>query len=104
MSLIGPRPLLVEYLPLYNAKQKRRHGVRPGITGLAQINGRSFTLLSKKFEYDVWYVEHISFWFDMKIILKTIINVFGRRDIGKGAENMTDIDDLHFTEKLQNRK
>jgi len=104
MSLIGPRPLLVEYLPLYNAKQKRRHGVRPGITGLAQINGRSFTLLSKKFEYDVWYVEHISFWLDLKIIIKTIINVFGRRDIGKGAENMTDIDDLHFTEKLQNRK
>jgi lipopolysaccharide/colanic/teichoic acid biosynthesis glycosyltransferase len=104
MSLVGPRPLVIAYLPFYNEEQRRRHEVRPGITGLAQINGRSFTLLSKKFEYDVWYVEHISFWLDLKIIFKTIINVFGSRDIGKGAENMMDIDDLHFTEKLQNRK
>jgi lipopolysaccharide/colanic/teichoic acid biosynthesis glycosyltransferase len=104
MSLVGPRPLVIDYLPLYNDVQRRRHEVRPGITGLAQINGRSFTLLSKKFEYDVWYVEHISFWLDLKIIFKTIINVFGRKDIGKGAENMMDIDDLHFIEKLQSGK
>jgi lipopolysaccharide/colanic/teichoic acid biosynthesis glycosyltransferase len=79
MSLVGPRPLLVQYLPLYNEEQAKRHLVRPGITGWAQINGRNAISWEKKFEYDVWYVNHVSFLLDIKIILKTIINVF-RRD------------------------
>ena len=72
MSLIGPRPLLVEYLPLYNSRQKRRHEVRPGITGWAQVNGRNAISWEQKFEYDVWYVENISFQLDIKIIALTI--------------------------------
>jgi undecaprenyl phosphate N,N'-diacetylbacillosamine 1-phosphate transferase len=76
MSLIGPRPLLVEYLPLYNEQQKRRHEVRPGITGWAQVNGRNAISWQQKFEYDVWYVDHLSFELDMKIIFMTIQKVF----------------------------
>ena len=72
MSLIGPRPLLPEYLPLYSEEQKKRHFVRPGITGWAQVNGRNAISWEKKFEYDVWYVEHISFSLDIKILFKTI--------------------------------
>lgn len=72
MSLIGPRPLLVEYLPLYNDRQKRRHEVKPGITGWAQVNGRNAISWEQKFEYDVWYVENMSFRLDMKIIAMTI--------------------------------
>ena len=72
MSLIGPRPLLVEYLPLYNSRQKRRHEVRPGITGWAQTNGRNAISWAQKFEYDVWYVENLNFVLDMKIIALTI--------------------------------
>jgi undecaprenyl phosphate N,N'-diacetylbacillosamine 1-phosphate transferase len=81
MSLIGPRPLLVEYLPLYNEKQKRRHEVRPGITGWAQVNGRNAISWQQKFEYDVWYVDHISLSLDLKILLKTIRKVFIREGI-----------------------
>lgn len=76
MSLVGPRPLLVEYLPLYNDVQKRRHEVRPGITGWAQVNGRNAISWEKKFELDVWYVDNMSFWLDMKILLLTIKKVF----------------------------
>ena len=76
MSLIGPRPLLVEYLPLYSSEQKRRHAVRPGITGWAQINGRNAISWQQKFAYDVWYVDHLSFSLDLKIIFKTIKKVF----------------------------
>ncbi|MBF8962547.1 sugar transferase [Pontibacter sp. FD36] len=76
MSLIGPRPLLVEYLPLYNETQRRRHEVRPGITGWAQVNGRNAISWEEKFRYDVWYVDNISFWLDVKIIFKTIGKVF----------------------------
>lgn len=72
MSLIGPRPLLVEYLPLYNSRQKRRHDVRPGITGWAQVNGRNAISWEQKFEYDVWYVENLSFRLDMQIIARTV--------------------------------
>ena len=76
MSLIGPRPLLPEYLSLYNTEQKRRHEVRPGITGWAQVNGRNAISWQKKFEYDVWYVDNISLLLDVKIILKTVLKVF----------------------------
>jgi lipopolysaccharide/colanic/teichoic acid biosynthesis glycosyltransferase len=76
MSLVGPRPLLVEYLPLYNKEQKKRHEVRPGITGWAQVNGRNAISWNQKFEYDVWYVKHLSFALDVKIILLTIAKVF----------------------------
>lgn len=76
MSLIGPRPLLPEYLALYNTEQKRRHEVKPGITGWAQVNGRNAISWQKKFEYDVWYVNNISFVLDVKIILKTVLKVF----------------------------
>lgn len=75
MSLIGPRPLLVSYLPLYNVQQKRRHEVRPGITGWAQVNGRNAISWEKKFEYDVYYVDHLSFLLDLKIIFMTIQKV-----------------------------
>ncbi len=75
MSLIGPRPLLPEYLPLYNKEQKKRHNVRPGITGWAQVNGRNAISWQQKFEYDVWYVKHLNFKLDLKIIVKTIQKV-----------------------------
>ena len=71
MSLVGPRPLLMEYLPLYSASQRRRHELRPGITGWAQVNGRNATSWEEKFKYDVWYVENQNFFLDMKIILLT---------------------------------
>jgi len=101
MSLIGPRPLLVQYLPLYDEKQARRHEVRPGITGWAQVNGRNLCKMSKKFEYDVWYVEHCTLSTDIKILWLTVMNVLKRSDIGEGAENMADVDDLGFSERLK---
>ena len=76
MSIIGPRPLLVEYLPLYNETQKHRHDVKPGITGWAQTNGRNAISWEQKFAYDVWYVEHISFPLDLRILLRTFQKVF----------------------------
>jgi undecaprenyl phosphate N,N'-diacetylbacillosamine 1-phosphate transferase len=76
MSLVGPRPLLVQYLPLYSHEQKRRHRVKPGITGWAQVNGRNAIEWTQKFAYDVWYVDHISFILDVKILIRTIIKVF----------------------------
>lgn len=81
MSLIGPRPLLPEYLPLYNVTQKRRHEVKPGITGWAQVNGRNAISWIQKFEYDVWYVNHVSFLLDCKIVYLTINKVFKREGI-----------------------
>lgn len=86
MSLIGPRPLLPEYLPLYNNTQKRRHSVKPGITGWAQVNGRNAISWGKKFEYDVWYVDNMSFFLDLKIIALTILKVIKSEDIN--AKNM----------------
>lgn len=85
MSLIGPRPLLPEYLPLYNESQRRRHEVKPGITGWAQVNGRNAISWEQKFEYDVWYVENVSFLLDLKILYQTIKKVFKREGIT--AEN-----------------
>ena len=79
MSFVGPRPLLIEYLPLYNEKQKRRHDVKPGITGWAQVNGRNAISWEQKFEYDVWYVDNQSFLLDMKILGMTFLKVV-RRD------------------------
>ncbi len=83
MSFIGPRPLLVEYLPLYNKEQQRRHDVKPGITGWAQVNGRNAISWKEKFRYDVEYVENISFLFDMKILWLTIVKVFKKEGISQ---------------------
>lgn len=85
MSLIGPRPLLVQYLPLYSSEQARRHEVRPGITGWAQCHGRNAISWEKKFELDVWYVDHISFLTDCKVILTTIKKVVCREDINSAT-------------------
>jgi len=85
MSLIGPRPLLVEYLPLYDEVQKRRHDVKPGITGWAQVNGRNTISWEKKFEYDVWYVNHVSFLLDVKILFFTIKKVFKSEGINSST-------------------
>lgn len=81
MSLVGPRPLLVQYLPLYNNEQARRHNVRPGITGWAQVNGRNAISWDNKFALDVWYVDNQSFWLDFKILLLTVKKVFVREGI-----------------------
>ena len=86
MALIGPRPLLVKYLPLYTAEQMRRHEVRPGITGWAQVNGRNTISHTKKFEYDVWYVDHLTFALDCKILFLTIKKVFVREGISAEGE------------------
>lgn len=89
MSLVGPRPLLVGYLPLYSEQQARRHEVKPGITGWAQVNGRNAISWEEKFKLDVWYVDNISFKLDMKILLLTIKNVIGRKDIAKEGYSTT---------------
>ena len=81
MSFVGPRPLLVKYLPLYNARQSMRHNVRPGLTGLAQVNGRNLITWEEKFEWDVKYVETLSPWLDIKILFRTVLNVLKREGI-----------------------
>ena len=101
MSFIGPRPLYVNFLKLYDEKQARRHEVRPGISGWAQVHGRNLCTYSKKFEYDVWYVDHINFKVDVQILFLTIANVFGRKDIGVGSGNNDEVDDLGFTQRLK---
>ena len=83
MSLVGPRPLLMEYLPLYSSEQARRHDVLPGITGWAQVCGRNAISWEEKFSLDVWYVEHQSFWLDLKILVKTVQRVFSRKGVNK---------------------
>uniref|UniRef100_UPI0040481FEA undecaprenyl phosphate N,N'-diacetylbacillosamine 1-phosphate transferase n=1 Tax=Aliarcobacter sp. TaxID=2321116 RepID=UPI0040481FEA len=85
MSFVGPRPLLIEYLELYNDKQKRRHDVKLGITGWAQVNGRNAISWEQKFEYDVWYVDNQSFWLDMKILWMTFLKVVKRSDISSSS-------------------
>ena len=90
MALIGPRPLLPQYLPLYSKEQARRHDVRPGITGWAQVHGRNAISWKKKFELDVWYVEHCSFWLDLKIILLTVKKVVVREGIIKEGQATTE--------------
>lgn len=86
MSLVGPRPLLMEYLPLYTARQYRRHEVHPGITGWAQVNGRNTLSWEERFELDVWYVENRSFWLDIKILCMTMSKVFKREGISANGE------------------
>ena len=83
MSLVGPRPLLMEYLPLYSSEQARRHDVLPGITGWAQVCGRNAISWEEKFSLDVWYAEHQSFWLDLKILVKTVQRVFSRKGVNK---------------------
>lgn len=85
MSFIGPRPLLVQYLPLYSKEQARRHDVRPGLTGYAQVHGRNAITWTKKFELDVWYVDHISFLTDVRIVLDTVRTVFKREGISSAT-------------------
>jgi len=93
MSLVGPRPLLIEYLTLYNNTQKRRHEVKPGITGWAQVNGRNTILWVKKFEYDVWYVDNLSFVLDIKILFLTVKKVM----IKEGVNNSESLNMTTFT-------
>jgi lipopolysaccharide/colanic/teichoic acid biosynthesis glycosyltransferase len=97
MSLIGPRPLMPEYLPKYSHHQARRHEVRPGITGWAQVNGRNFLPFSKRFEMDIWYVDNLSFLLDLRIFLMSIVNVIRRRNISIGDNIAKNEDDLGFT-------
>ncbi len=86
MSLVGPRPLLVQYLPLYSDRQARRHEVKPGMTGWAQVNGRNAISWEQKFEYDVWYVDNLSLWLDIKILFLTVKRVFFRDGINAGSD------------------
>lgn len=97
MALIGPRPLLTWFLPLYDETQARRHEVRPGITGWAQVNGRNLCTYSQKFVYDVWYVDNLSLGLDIKILWMTVMNVIKRKDIGNGLQN--EVDDLGWGER-----
>lgn len=90
MSLVGPRPLLMDYLPLYNERQMRRHDVLPGITGWAQVNGRNNLSWQEKFELDIWYVENKSFFLDLKILWMTVVKVFKREGISSN-ENTTSV-------------
>ena len=87
MSLIGPRPLLVEYLPRYSERQRKRHNVKPGITGWAQVNGRNSINWQKKFELDIYYVENLSFLLDLKIIMKTLVKVFRKEGVNSSDSN-----------------
>lgn len=86
MALVGPRPLLVQYLPLYNEEQRRRHTVRPGITGWAQVNGRNAVSWEQKFKFDVWYVNNLSFWLDIKILFLTLKKVIIREGISQEGQ------------------
>ena len=97
MALIGPRPLLTWFLPLYDEEQARRHEVRPGITGWAQVNGRNTITYGNKFKYDVWYVDHLSFKLDLKILYMTVKNVLSSKDIGNGLSN--EVDDLGWDKR-----
>ncbi len=96
MSLVGPRPLLMEYLPLYSSEQARRHEVRPGITGWAQVNGRNAISWADKFALDVWYVDHRTFWLDLRILWLTVRKVLMRDGISApGDATMPEFDDIH---------
>lgn len=101
MSLVGPRPLLMEYLPLYNDEQSRRHEVRPGITGWAQVNGRNAISWEEKFKLDVWYVDNRSFWLDLKILWLTTLKVIKRDGISaQGEATMTPFKGFHNLDRM----
>ena len=100
MALIGPRPLLQQYAWVYTDFERRRMEVRPGITGWAQVHGRNHLKLSKKFEYDVWYVDNCSLCLDIKIIWMTVLNVLKRSDVGEGAGDMKNVDDVNLGQRV----
>jgi len=100
MSLIGPRPLLMQYIPLYNKFQRRRHEVRPGITGWAQVNGRNSISWDQKFELDVWYIDNLSFRLDIIIIVKTLINIIRREGVNQEGQSTVE----YFKGNLKNEK
>jgi lipopolysaccharide/colanic/teichoic acid biosynthesis glycosyltransferase len=102
MSLVGPRPLLMQYLPLYSKEQSRRHDVRPGVTGWAQINGRNAISWEEKFALDVWYVDNRTFWLDIKIIFMTVKKVFGKEGIS--ADGHVTIEPFTGSKELGGRK
>lgn len=102
MSLIGPRPMLPEYLPLYTQKHKKRHNVRPGITGLAQVKGRNTMKFSERFDNDVFYVENLSFLLDLKIILLTVKSVLFKSSTIVNGQTVDDVDDLGISRDLSN--
>ena len=104
MSLIGPRPLLPEYLPMYDEVQKRRHEVRPGITGLAQVKGRNRLLFSERLKNDVYYVDHLSLLLDMKIMILTIRSVLFRSNTIVSGQTIEDIDDIGLTKNLNSNR
>ena len=99
MSFVGPRPLLVRYLPLYSERQAMRHNVRPGLTGLAQVNGRNLLTWEEKFEWDVKYVENISPWLDIKILFKTVLNVLKREGIS--SETSATMEEFKGTQEAE---
>lgn len=101
MALIGPRPLANVYLQLYSSEQARRHEVRPGITGWAQVNGRNNCKFSTKFQMDVWYVDHCTLVTDIKILWMTVMNVISRKDVGEGSSDMQEVDDLGWTPRIK---
>ena len=100
MALIGPRPLLQQYAWVYTDFERRRMEVRPGITGWAQVHGRNHLKLRKKFEYDVWYVDNCSLCLDIKIIWMTVLNVLKRSDVGEGAGDMKNVDDVNLGQRV----
>jgi undecaprenyl phosphate N,N'-diacetylbacillosamine 1-phosphate transferase len=100
MSLIGPRPLLPEYLPMYNEVQKRRHEVRPGITGLAQVKGRNQMKFSERLKNDVYYVNHLSFFFDIKILVMTVQSVIFKTNTVVIGQTVDDVDDIGLSKNL----
>lgn len=100
MSLIGPRPLLPEYLIMYNEIQKRRHEVRPGITGLAQVKGRNFIKFSERLKNDIYYVDNLSFIFDIKILLMTLQSLFFKKSTVSEGQTIEDVDDIGLSKNL----
>jgi sugar transferase EpsL len=96
MSLVGPRPLLMEYLQTYPPEYRRRHDVKPGISGWAQVNGRHHSTFKQRLEMDVWYVDHWNLWIDLKILLKTIGVVLDKRDVERPDQDIRDVDDLNL--------
>jgi len=98
MSLVGPRPLLVDYLPLYTSSQKRRHDVRPGLTGWAQVNGRNSITWEQKFELDIWYIDHLNFLLDVQILFKTLSKIL----LGTGVSQEGHVTMSRFTGSAEN--